>query len=540
MKVILLSIIFCMILVSYTSLAFAEIDALVLLETNSGNITIELFPNDAPKHVENFMELTQSGFYDNTTFHRIIKDFMIQGGDPKTKPDSGVSQSEWGTGGPASFVEAEFNNIKHNRGIVSMARSQDPDSAGSQFFIVHKDSSFLDQQYTVFGRIATEESFTTLDKIANVETGDKDVPTNIDDVRIIKASIVNRLQISDLIDLADPERIQSSTPIITTPSSNQFESDSLGVKFSVPPGWLLQQPLKTSSDSPDVVATGPKTGTLPAAITLTIMDTNGKTQAQLINEKLESLQSLIDEGAMQIVTSDAAPVNGRSAYTMFLEAFFVTGDKEINVLFQETSIYTPEKLYIFTLVNDDPFAFAEQMTQLDETLDSLEIIPIAPLEFQGYTEKTTETYYGDEMSKEEFLEMANERQEEYDKEQGGCLIATAAFGSEMAPQVQLLREIRDNTVLQTQSGVLFMTGFNQFYYSFSPAIADYERENPMFKEAVKVTLTPLLTSLTLFNYVDINTEQEMLGYGIGVILLNIGMYFVAPAAVIIAIKNRRK
>ena len=123
---------------------------------------------------------------------------------------------------------------------------------------------------------------------------------------------------------------------------------------------------------------------------------------------------------------------------------------------------------------------------------------------------------------------------------GGCLIATAAFGSEMAPQVQFLREIRDNTVMTTQSGTVFMTGFNQFYYSFSPYVADYERENPIFKEAVKVTLTPLLTSLTLLNYVDVDTEQEMLGYGIGIILLNVGMYFLAPAAVIIAIKNRIK
>ena len=126
------------------------------------------------------------------------------------------------------------------------------------------------------------------------------------------------------------------------------------------------------------------------------------------------------------------------------------------------------------------------------------------------------------------------------KEGGGCLIATAAFGSEMAPQVQFLREIRDNTVMSTQSGTAFMTGFNQFYYSFSPAVADYERENPVFKEAVKVTLTPLLTSLTLLNYVDVDTEEEMLGYGIGIILLNIGMYFVAPAAAIIVIKNRIK
>ena len=121
---------------------------------------------------------------------------------------------------------------------------------------------------------------------------------------------------------------------------------------------------------------------------------------------------------------------------------------------------------------------------------------------------------------------------------GGCLIATAAFGSEIAPQVQQLRELRDNTVLQTESGTSFMTGFNQFYYSFSPAVADYERENPAFKEAVKITLTPLLTSLTLLQYADIDSESEMLGYGIGVILLNIGMYFVAPAVLIMKIRKR--
>ena len=124
------------------------------------------------------------------------------------------------------------------------------------------------------------------------------------------------------------------------------------------------------------------------------------------------------------------------------------------------------------------------------------------------------------------------------EEGGGCLIATAAFGSEMAPQVQFLREIRDSTVLQTESGTSFMAGFNQFYYSFSPVIADYERENPAFKEVVKLTLTPLLTSLTLLQYADIDSESEMLGYGIGIILLNIGMYFVAPAILIMKVKKR--
>ena len=107
----------------------------------------------------------------------------------------------------------------------------------------------------------------------------------------------------------------------------------------------------------------------------------------------------------------------------------------------------------------------------------------------------------------------------------------------MAPQVQFLRELRDNTVLQTESGASFMAGFNQFYYSFSPTIADYERENPIFKEAVKLAITPLLASLTLLQLADIDSESEMLGYGIGVILLNVGIYFVVPAAFIMKIRK---
>jgi glucose/arabinose dehydrogenase len=124
------------------------------------------------------------------------------------------------------------------------------------------------------------------------------------------------------------------------------------------------------------------------------------------------------------------------------------------------------------------------------------------------------------------------------EEGGGCLIATATYGSELAPQVQFLREIRDNTVLSTASGTSFMTAFNSFYYSFSPAVADLERQNPMFKETVKVTITPLLSSLSLLQHVDIDSEAEMLGYGIGIILLNIGMYFVAPLVIISKLKKK--
>jgi len=109
---------------------------------------------------------------------------------------------------------------------------------------------------------------------------------------------------------------------------------------------------------------------------------------------------------------------------------------------------------------------------------------------------------------------------------GGCLIATATFGSELAPQVQQLRELRDNKLLETNSGSAFMSGFNQFYYLFSPTIADWERQSPIFKEVVKLTITPLLTSLSILNYVDMDSESEVLGYGISLILLNAGMYFV--------------
>ncbi|MEX0862017.1 CFI-box-CTERM domain-containing protein, partial [Nitrosopumilus sp.] len=122
-----------------------------------------------------------------------------------------------------------------------------------------------------------------------------------------------------------------------------------------------------------------------------------------------------------------------------------------------------------------------------------------------------------------------------DDSEGGCLIATATYGTEMAPQVQMLREIRDNQLMSTDSGVSFMSGFNQFYYSFSPYVADMERDNPIFKEIVKIAITPLLSSLSIMSYAD--SDSEVVSYGIGVILMNLGMYVVAPA--IIVIKTRK-
>ena len=121
---------------------------------------------------------------------------------------------------------------------------------------------------------------------------------------------------------------------------------------------------------------------------------------------------------------------------------------------------------------------------------------------------------------------------------GGCLIATATYGSELAPQVQQLRELRDNKLLQTESGISFMNAFNEMYYSFSPLIADYERENPFFKETVKVTITPLISSLSILNYVEMDSEVNVVGYGISLILLNIGMYVGIPVVAIVGIRKK--
>ena len=132
------------------------------IETNHGNISFDLLPDLAPEHVRNFVKLTKEGFYDGTLFHRVIPGFMIQGGDPNTKDPN--MKSQWGMGGPGYTIKAEFNSRSHLRGIVSMARAMDPDSAGSQFFIMHKDSTFLDNEYTVFGEVT--EGMDVVDKIA--------------------------------------------------------------------------------------------------------------------------------------------------------------------------------------------------------------------------------------------------------------------------------------------------------------------------------------------------------------------------------------
>src|SRR4051794_5206714 len=146
--------------------AMSEQKEVAVIKTSEGEMVAEFWPDVAPKTVENFKTLAKKGFYDGTAFHRVIKGFMIQGGDPKTKDPA--LEAEWGTGGPGYSVNAEFNDKPHLRGVLSMARSQDPNSAGSQFFICHGDPRFLDHQYTGFGKLIKGDD--VLEKIATTPT----------------------------------------------------------------------------------------------------------------------------------------------------------------------------------------------------------------------------------------------------------------------------------------------------------------------------------------------------------------------------------
>lgn len=160
-----------------------------VIKTTKGDMVIEFWPDVAPNTVENFKKLARSGFYDGTAFHRIIKGFMIQGGDPLTKDKS--KEDLYGTGGPGYQIKAEFNNRKHERGVISMARAAHPDSAGSQFFICHGDATFLDGKYTAFGKLI--KGYDVLDKIANTPVGPSRTGENskpLERVEVISVKIV--------------------------------------------------------------------------------------------------------------------------------------------------------------------------------------------------------------------------------------------------------------------------------------------------------------------------------------------------------------
>ena len=504
----------------------------VLITMSEGTFMIELFPEDAPNTVNNFLKLIESGYYDGIVFHRIIPEFMIQAGDPNTI-GSDSDRSLWGQGGPGYTIKEEFNTIQHDRGIVSMARQQHVDTAGSQFFIMHKDNNQLDGKYTAFGRLVPGLP-QALDQIASLPTNELSQPLDASRATIIKASIIDGFSTANF---SDPDRNVSMLKKlkITGGFTDRYINTLHDVTFDIPYRWTV---IEGEGDNLNLIVE-------PTALEHNVqiqIDESGFTPQILIgseprNPSIESagvspaffsLKGGDDPTILHnyIFENDA----GIKAHLVISTQNMVTPTETVQFKIAQIHFSNSDTTYSIIHINLTEW-FRYEINSFDFTVKSFEIMIDGLMQPIGFGEHPI------------FVQLINDSRLKPTPESlppariGGCLIATAAFGSEMAPQVQFLRELRDNTVLQTESGSAFMTGFNQFYYSFSPAIADYERENPAFKEAVKIALTPLLTSLSLLQYVDIDSEYEMLGYGISIILLNIGMYFIAPAVLITKIRS---
>ena len=504
----------------------------VLITMHEGTFMIELFPEDAPNTVNNFLKLVESGYYDGIVFHRIIPGFMIQAGDPNTK-DPEVDRSSWGKGGPGYTISEEFNTIKHNRGIVSMARSAHPDSASSQFFIVHQDSNHLDGQYTAFGRLVPGLP-QHLDNMAALETDDNDAPLDLSKATIVTATILDTFTASGF---AGPDRNESFIKKIRIYGgiTENYFNNLHKVSFDLPYRWYV---IEGTGDYLNLVL---EPGELEHNVKPQIEASGFMPQVLVRSEEID-LVSLehgvstaffsIKEGKAPKISSNYIFENedGRKAHILVTTQDLQTPTETIQFKIIQLNFDNSELNYSIIYVHVTEW-FRFEINAFLQTVNNFEIMidgKMQPINFAKNPVFKQIIVDAKAAPEPEPLPPARI---------GGCLIATASYGSELAPQVQQLRELRDNIVLQTESGSAFMTEFNQFYYSFSPMIADYERENPAFKEAVKLTITPLLTSLTLLQYADINSESEMLGYGIGVILLNIGMYFIAPAVLITKIRS---
>ena len=506
----------------------------VQITMNGGTFLIEFFPEDAPNTVHNFLELVESGYYDGIVFHRIIPGFMIQAGDPNTKdPDS--DRETWGQGGPGYQIREEFNVIQHDRGIVSMARTNHPDTAGSQFFIVLEDSPHLDGQYTVFGRLipGIPSSFHALDLIEKLGTDASDRPVDILDATILTATILDPYTSAGLVP-ADRNQSIIETVKHGGGTTQTYFNYRHKVAFDLPYRWAVTEAtgehfgviIEPTDLEHNVKSQVEKSGFIPKVI-VTSEERDPREDAG-VSPAFFSVEGGDDPKILGNYVFENE--DGRKALLKTTTQNFETPEGTVQFKIIQLTFINSESQYSIIYVNVTEW-FRYELGAWLQTVENFEIMidgRMQPINFDDGP--IFKQLIADAKAKPEPESLPPVRI-------GGCLIATATYGSELAPQVQLLREIRDNTVLQTQSGTSFMIAFNQFYYSFSPAIADYERENTVFKETVKLILTPLLTSLTLLQYADIDSEYDMLGYGIGIILLNIGMYFVAPAVLITKIRS---
>ncbi|HSD04626.1 MAG TPA: peptidylprolyl isomerase [Nitrosopumilaceae archaeon] len=361
-----------LLLVNLVPTSFSD-SKVAVIETKFGNMVIEFFPNDAPNTVDNFIKLAESGFYDGTKFHRIIPGFMIQGGDPLSK-DSRLIQ-QWGTGEAGYTIKAEFNNIQHKRGIISMARAADPDSASSQFFIVHKDSPHLDGKYTAFGRLVTQESFDVLDKIASLETVHdiaSGIPVNIPlqyaDAEIYSMKIKNMSEISNILNLGEPERIVTH---YTLDEEGNYYNTLFGFSFKAPEGWFVQEPAKTQPEAPDVVVVGPVIDEFTPVVSFLVENSNGTSLDTHITQTKKDLQPLIDAGRLQIISEENKKIKNYDAHITEARGGFVAKDKIFIIKYQEIVFEINDKFYTLTYTNQEK-NFDSYIGTFNDIMDSFE------------------------------------------------------------------------------------------------------------------------------------------------------------------------
>jgi peptidyl-prolyl cis-trans isomerase B (cyclophilin B) len=373
-----------------------------------------------------------------------------------------------------------------------------------------------------------------LDHIASLKTDSNDAPLDLLQATIKTATILEPYANAGLV---TPDRNQSITKMVQHPTGkiSVYHNSLHNITFDIPYRWIaieatgkqfgvILEPdftehnakaqIEQSGFTPKVIVTAePRDPREDAGVSTAFFSLEGGDDPKILSNYIfES-----DDGRkahLITTTQDLHDTEKGTVQFKIIQLTFIDSELQYSIIYVNVTEWFRYELNAFT-----------------QTVDNFKIMidgKMQPINFDA--NPIFKTLIADAKKKPEPEALPPARI-------GGCLIATATYGSELAPQVQLLREIRDNTVLQTQSGISFMTAFNQFYYSFSPAIADYERENIIFKETVKLTLTPLLVSLTLLQHVDIDSESEMLGYGISIILLNIGIYFIAPAVLITKIRS---
>ena len=417
----------------------------VLITMHDGTFMIEMFPEDAPNTVKNFLELVESGYYDGIVFHRIIPGFMIQGGDPNTKNPE-YPQQQWGQGGPGYTIDAEFNTLQHDRGMVSMARSQHPNSAGSQFFIVHNDSNFLDGQYTVFGRLVTgTHSLDALDRIANFGTNELDQPLDVSRATIKTAKIIEPFATAGF---GEPDR---NTSILSQYEKDLGQIDNYQqtfhkVSFDIPFRWDV---IDEGGDYLDIVL---EPGPFEHNVQQQIEESGFTPQVLIISEKRDPTKESggVSTANFSIRAGDTPKVlsnyvfqneDGRKAHMLITTQDYVTEEETVQFKMLQIHFMNSEFNYSIVYVNISEW-FRYEVNAFVATVDKFEIDfdgQMQPIDFSD--NPVFKQLISDAKAKPETESLPPARV-------GGCLIATASYGSELAPQIQHLRELRDNTVLQ--------------------------------------------------------------------------------------------